>query len=296
MAVTLPYKIALGCSLALLLFALGVRLMGGGDALPTGDGPEFALANPEAETVEDSEADADVDDAASPEGDRTSLQAPSKAPPTLPDALAMEGDEAMGSDAEPVADPVVEAEAPPTLVVGRAADDAGPSPIAAVDTGDEMPDDSADTDIGETTLQTYTVRSGDTFESIARRELGSTSRWVALAKANPTVDPLKLRVGEVLRLPSDKPELDPSLAVIPDEETNTATNAQLPPPPDPVTYVVRSGDSLSTIAARFYADSSRWQAIFNANRDQLKSPHAVRIGMELRIPPAIAAAPGSLEN
>ncbi|MEM1099659.1 MAG: LysM peptidoglycan-binding domain-containing protein [Planctomycetota bacterium] len=298
MSVTLPYKIALGCSAAALVLALGVRLMGGGDLEPATDllvgEPEVPVT--ESVSVADAEASPKTGDTAE-EADRSRLQAPSKAPPTVPDALLASGG-AMGSDAG--SETASQPQPPPTLTVGRAPEDASPSPVAAVVAGQSTPDraDTAEAGSAET-AKTYTVRSGDTFEGIARRELGASSRWVALAKANPTVDPLKLRVGDVLRLPSPEvPALDPDLAVLPgtDVASDAAADAQLPPPPDPVTYVVRSGDSLSTIAARFYADSSRWQAIFNANRDQLKSPHAVRIGMELRIPPAIAAAPGSLDN
>ena len=52
------------------------------------------------------------------------------------------------------------------------------------------------------------------------------------------------------------------------------------------TYVVQKGDSLSTIAAKpeIYGHGSRWRRIFDANRDQLKSPDRVQAGMTLKIP------------
>jgi nucleoid-associated protein YgaU len=50
------------------------------------------------------------------------------------------------------------------------------------------------------------------------------------------------------------------------------------------TYQVRAGDTLGKIAAQFYGDGSRWPEIFEANKDQLKNPDLIEVGMELRIP------------
>jgi nucleoid-associated protein YgaU len=50
------------------------------------------------------------------------------------------------------------------------------------------------------------------------------------------------------------------------------------------TYVVRPGDSLRLIAVRIYGDESRWERIYEANRDVLQSPDDLVAGMELEIP------------
>jgi tetratricopeptide (TPR) repeat protein len=52
----------------------------------------------------------------------------------------------------------------------------------------------------------------------------------------------------------------------------------------PESYIVQEGDTLSRISARVYGSSGRWMDIFQANRDQLPSPNALRPGQELRIP------------
>ncbi|MFL2860041.1 MAG: LysM peptidoglycan-binding domain-containing protein [Pontiellaceae bacterium] len=49
-------------------------------------------------------------------------------------------------------------------------------------------------------------------------------------------------------------------------------------------YHVRSGDTLSRIAKRFYDDPSRWEQIYQANRDSLQSPSGIRVGQTLVIP------------
>ena len=51
------------------------------------------------------------------------------------------------------------------------------------------------------------------------------------------------------------------------------------------TYTVAGGDTLSSIAERFYSDATAWEPIFQANRDRLTSPEALQVGMTLRIPP-----------
>lgn len=49
---------------------------------------------------------------------------------------------------------------------------------------------------------TYTVKEGDTLESIATRHLGNPLRFWEIADANPQVKfPLDITTGTVLRLP-----------------------------------------------------------------------------------------------
>lgn len=52
----------------------------------------------------------------------------------------------------------------------------------------------------------------------------------------------------------------------------------------PDTYTVEAGDTLSRISGKVYGESNRWMDIFQANRDQLPSPNALKPGQVLRIP------------
>ncbi len=52
----------------------------------------------------------------------------------------------------------------------------------------------------------------------------------------------------------------------------------------PRLYKVRSGDSLSSISKKFYGTPSRWNDIYQANRDRLSSENALKVGAEIRIP------------
>jgi len=49
-------------------------------------------------------------------------------------------------------------------------------------------------------------------------------------------------------------------------------------------HVVAKGDTLFSLAQRYYGNRSRWRDIYAANRNVLPNESALRIGMELRIP------------
>ena len=64
------------------------------------------------------------------------------------------------------------------------------------------------------------------------------------------------------------------------------------PSPSPVaaanSYKVQDGDTLTSIASKFYGDANLWNLIFEANRDQMTTADELQIGETLRIPPASA--------
>jgi nucleoid-associated protein YgaU len=50
-------------------------------------------------------------------------------------------------------------------------------------------------------------------------------------------------------------------------------------------YVVEEGDTLAIIADKVYGDGSKWQQIYEANKDVIgDSPDTLSIGMKLKIP------------
>ncbi len=50
------------------------------------------------------------------------------------------------------------------------------------------------------------------------------------------------------------------------------------------TYTVERGDTLSHIAKQIYGKAGEWNAIFQANRDQLDDPDLIQPGQVLKIP------------
>ena len=122
---------------------------------------------------------------------------------------------------------------------------------------------------------TVTVMAGDTLATIVQR---CRIREEALLRANPTLDPGQLRVGQILDIPTE-----------PTTESNA--NADVP-----IIYVVQPGDWLSRIADRFNVSLN---ALLAAN-PQISNPDIIHAGQELVIPqsgnpsnPTVAIAPTS---
>jgi nucleoid-associated protein YgaU len=84
---------------------------------------------------------------------------------------------------------------------------------------------------------------------------------------------------EKTRPAAKQPSSEQPQPVPPSERTvgSGATEAQQ--------YVVKGGDTLSKIAQQFYDSMSKWPKIYEANRDQVKNPNYIYIGMKLIIPP-----------
>ncbi len=121
----------------------------------------------------------------------------------------------------------------------------------------------------------YTIQAGDTFEKIARKQLGSATKAGIIARANPFVDPSRLKPGRVIRIPRDPENISgkPVEVAAPAKAEGTKT------------YKVESGDTLSDISQRFYGESKYADLIFQANRDRMASKNALKVGQELVIPP-----------
>ena len=49
-------------------------------------------------------------------------------------------------------------------------------------------------------------------------------------------------------------------------------------------YTVKGGDTLSKIAEQFYGNGAKWDKVYEANRETLKNPNYIFIGMKLHIP------------
>lgn len=76
--------------------------------------------------------------------------------------------------------------------------------------------------------------------------------------------------------------VDPSLA--PAKAQTAAAGASAGGSAAGRTYKVQPGDSLSKIAKEFYGDATKYQRIFEANRDKLDNPDKIQAGQELVIP------------
>jgi nucleoid-associated protein YgaU len=94
-------------------------------------------------------------------------------------------------------------------------------------------------------------------------------------KASAVTHELKDRVWNEVK------KVDPAYA---DLTCDINVDPGIAPPPEPKTYTVVSGDTLSKVAKQFYGDANKYMKIFEANRDQLEDPNMIRVGQVLKIP------------
>lgn len=120
----------------------------------------------------------------------------------------------------------------------------------------------------ENALSTVKVRiqPGDSLWKLARRHLGSGSRWNDLFAANPGIsDPNHIQPGTVLVVPT----------------------TELRPRVQPSSITIRSGDSLWKLAASQLGSGAAWLCIAQAN-PQLHDANLLRPGQILILPASCA--------
>ncbi|MCH2135650.1 MAG: LysM peptidoglycan-binding domain-containing protein [Phycisphaerales bacterium] len=122
-------------------------------------------------------------------------------------------------------------------------------------------------------LDRWTVGPQDTLTEIAAKALGASSRWREIVAINPGLDPNRLRPGQVIKLPTG------ASATASAASSSTANSSASK------TYVVRSGDTLSSIAQRLMGSPNDWRALFDANKRVMRGdPDRLAVGMTLVIP------------
>jgi nucleoid-associated protein YgaU len=64
-----------------------------------------------------------------------------------------------------------------------------------------------------------------------------------------------------------------------------ADNLQAPPQQAKVDYyVIKSGDTLSGLAKKYYGNAKEYPRLFEANREVIKDPNLIYVGQKIRIP------------
>ncbi len=136
-------------------------------------------------------------------------------------------------------------------------------------------------------FETYRVQPGDTLASISRRFYGTTSKTNTITRANPFKDPMRLKVGDELKIPKDPSNIQgkPAPARLDAGPKPDASSGSGSSDDASREYEVKPGDSLSTIAERELGSSKYADLIYKANRDTLKSKDALKVGQKLSIPP-----------
>ena len=103
---------------------------------------------------------------------------------------------------EPPAAPAAEEEPPESPDLAATTPEAPPSPAA------EEPTSAVETPAATGAPGTYTIARGDTLAQIAARLYGDARRWRVIANANPGLNPNRLLIGQVIKLPAAKQTRD----------------------------------------------------------------------------------------
>lgn len=136
---------------------------------------------------------------------------------------------------------------------------------------------------------TYTVKSGDTLERIARDLLGDRKYVSDIVKANPGLKPEKIFAGQELKLPAIGKSTGTAKNASSEESKNAAdaskskaavskvTNTQL-------THTIQPGDNLVKISKKYYNTGLKVNAIIAANKDVIKDPNNLPVGKTIKLP------------
>lgn len=216
--------------------------------------------------------------------------APVAAPGATVNGIPVSGSPAPSGTAPTVGAVPASGTAPaPAAVGGPRPTSAGPvgtvpvSPAVGTPAGPTSPASAGP--LGETT---HTVASGETMSSIAKKYLGSENSWRTIAKANPTVDPTAMKIGTKLRIPSPESNADKTGAT-PASRTaspaSAASGSTATAAGGEGTHVVASGDTLASIARKYFGNTKHWERIYSENRSVIGAdPAALKVGQKLRIP------------
>jgi nucleoid-associated protein YgaU len=121
---------------------------------------------------------------------------------------------------------------------------------------------------------THKIQKGESYYSIAKKELGSSSRWRELERLNG-ISAEDLRVGQVIKLPAKEHASAGGGAAASGGVGGGRT------------HVVSKGETLGDISKQYFGTTTKWKAIVEANPGV--RPENLKVGQSLVIPEGVAS-------
>jgi len=144
--------------------------------------------------------------------------------------------------------------------------------------------------------RTYKVQKGDTLSSIAKAEYGSANFYPHILRANPGLDPQRLRPGMTINLP-DRQQVLPHGSTQASEgpaslgANNPSTGSGQAAVDASRQYRVQAGDSLYKISVKLYGNGGHVDKIYEKNKQLIGAdPARLKTGMVLELPEAPTVA------
>ncbi len=169
---------------------------------------------------------------------------------------------------------------PPVALVDNNTKPAGPATRPATPLVVDPP--APNTRLAVKGTKQYTIKSGQTLSSIAGEVYGNSRFYVAILRANPGLNPNRLKPGDKITLP-DAAEVNPEVSSAavngtgPIVERTAASNGR--------TYTVKAGDTLYAISKELFGTPRQASAIYDLNKQTI-GPNEARLkqGMVLKLP------------
>jgi nucleoid-associated protein YgaU len=148
----------------------------------------------------------------------------------------------------------------------------------------------------------HVVAAGETFTSLAVKYFGHAKYAGLITKANPTVDPRKVRIGMKVNIPAAPENVaataSPSPTPGPTTPSATPTGTRLPSTGTPVTriakaapvppdraYTIKAGEGWYGLSQRFLGSGERWTELYELNKERVPhNPHTVPPGTVIELP------------
>ncbi len=134
----------------------------------------------------------------------------------------------------------------------------------------------------------HKVVSSDNLVELSKKYYGDGTKWRRIHEANKDKipNPDVLYTGLELLIPevtvSEKRDDDIAYRSLPeresDEEVFTTTTST------PGTHTISPGDTLYSLARKYYGDSAMWVKIYDANEDNIEDKRLLEVGQTLVIP------------
>jgi nucleoid-associated protein YgaU len=141
--------------------------------------------------------------------------------------------------------------------------------------------------------RTHVIKKDETFSTIARMVYGNQKYFAAIQKANPDVNPNRLKPGTTIVLPdvagAEAASASSSSAAKPDELAKAGSRAEKSSksdrPIDPSTqYRVQPGDSLYKISVKLYGNGSHAEELYDNNSAAIGPDKGrLKVGMVLKL-------------
>ena len=128
----------------------------------------------------------------------------------------------------------------------------------------------------------YVVQAGDNYSTIAGKVYGNRNLYAAIAKANPNLDPTKLKPGMEIAVPDAD-------AVKAERASSLAKPAEAAPTLGTIDaskqYRIQPGDTLTRISQKLYGKTNQWAALYELNKGTIGGdPARLKVGTVLTLP------------